>query len=70
VRDAVLLVRTGNQRYAATGMLVYLGGLLFLEKAAVIPFVARGDRTAVHMRGDQAALRTVWRAACGCGCPR
>ena len=38
--DAVLLVRTGNQRYAATGVLVYLGGLLFFEKAAVIPFVA------------------------------
>jgi hypothetical protein len=38
--DAVLLVRTGNQRYAAAGLLVYLGGLLFFEKAAVIPFVA------------------------------
>jgi hypothetical protein len=38
--DAVLLVRTGNQRYAVTGLLVYLGGLLFFEKAAVIPIVA------------------------------
>src|SRR3954468_25037517 len=38
--DAVLLMRTGNQRYAATGLLVYFGGLLFFEKAAVIPFVA------------------------------
>jgi hypothetical protein len=38
--DAVLLVRTGNQRYAVTGLLVYVGGLLFFEKAAVIPFVA------------------------------
>ncbi len=38
--DAVLLVRTGNQRYAATGLLVYVGGLLFFEKTAVIPFVA------------------------------
>src|SRR5690349_3832517 len=38
--DAVLLVRTGNQRYAVRGLLVYLGGLLFFEKAAVIPFVA------------------------------
>jgi len=38
--DAVLLVRTGNQRYAATGVLVYFGGLLFFEKAAVIPLVA------------------------------
>jgi len=38
--DAVLFVRTGNQRYAITGLLVYFGGLLFFEKAAVIPFVA------------------------------
>ena len=38
--DAVLLVRTGNQRYAVTGLLVYVGGLLFFEKTAVIPFVA------------------------------
>src|ERR1700742_4975616 len=32
--DAVLLVRTGNQRYVVTGLLVYFGGLLFFEKAA------------------------------------
>jgi hypothetical protein len=38
--DAVLLVRTGNRRYAVTGLLVYVGGLLFFEKSAVIPFVA------------------------------
>jgi hypothetical protein len=38
--DAVLLVRTGGQRYAVTGLLVYFGALLFFEKAAVIPFVA------------------------------
>jgi len=38
--DAVLLVRSGNQRYAVTGLLVYVGGLLFFEKSAVIPFVA------------------------------
>jgi hypothetical protein len=38
--DAVLLVRTGNQRYAVTGLLVYVGGLLFFEKTAVVPFVA------------------------------
>jgi hypothetical protein len=38
--DAVLLVRTGKQRYAVTGLLVYFGGLLFFEKAAVIPVVA------------------------------
>lgn len=38
--DAILLVRTGNRRYAVTGVLVYAGGLLFFEKSAVIPFVA------------------------------
>lgn len=38
--DAILLVRTGNRRYAGTGVLVYLGSLLFFEKSAVIPFVA------------------------------
>lgn len=38
--DAILLVRTGDKRYAVTALLVYIGGLLFFEKAAVIPFVA------------------------------
>ena len=38
--DAALLVRTGNRRYAATRLRAYLGGLLFFEKSAVIPFVA------------------------------
>ena len=38
--DAILLVRTGNQRYALSGLLVFVGGLLFFEKSAVIPFVA------------------------------
>jgi hypothetical protein len=65
--DAILLVRTGNQRYAATGVLVYFGGLLFFEKAAVIPFVAFAVAALLrHVHGDGAALRTalrtVWRA--------
>ncbi|CQD04968.1 transmembrane protein [Mycobacterium europaeum] len=61
--DAVLLVRTGNRRYAVTGTLAYLGGLLFFEKAAVIPFVAFAVAALLrHVRGDRAALRTVWRA--------
>ncbi|WP_137146515.1 hypothetical protein [Mycolicibacterium sp. CR10] len=38
--DAILLVRTGNHRYALTGALAYFGGLLFFEKSAIIPFVA------------------------------
>ncbi|MBV9351897.1 MAG: hypothetical protein JOZ23_10235, partial [Mycobacterium sp.] len=61
--DAILLVRTGNQRYAVTGVLVYFGGLLFFEKAAVIPFVAFAAAALLrHVEGDGAALRTVWTA--------
>ncbi|MEE3063880.1 MAG: hypothetical protein VYA67_07905 [Actinomycetota bacterium] len=60
--DAVRLVHTGNQRYALTGVLVYLGGLLFFEKAAVIPFVAFAVTVLLcHVRGDRSALLTAWR---------
>jgi hypothetical protein len=61
--DAILLVRTGNQRYAVTGVLAYLGGLLFFEKSAAIPFVAFAVAALVcHVHGDRAAPVTVWRA--------
>jgi hypothetical protein len=61
--DAILLIRTGNRRYAATGLLAYFAGLLFFEKAAVIPFVAFAVAALVsHVNGDRAAVRTVWRA--------
>ena len=60
--DAILLIRTGNQRYAVTALLVYLGGLLFFEKAAVIPFVAfMITALLAHVTGDGSVLRTVWR---------
>ncbi|WNG92485.1 hypothetical protein [Mycobacterium sp. ITM-2016-00318] len=60
--DALLLVRTGNQRYAVTGILVFFGGLLFFEKAAVIPFVAfTVTALLAHVSGDATALKTVWR---------
>ncbi|MCB0946271.1 MAG: hypothetical protein KDB49_15415, partial [Mycobacterium sp.] len=60
--DAILLVRTGNRRYALTAALAYLGGLLFFEKSAVIPFVAFTVAALLcHVQGDPAALRTVWR---------
>jgi hypothetical protein len=59
--DAVLLVRTGNQRYAATGLLVFFGGLLFFEKAAVIPFVAFTVAALhAHVAGSGTVLQ-VWR---------
>src|SRR3954468_22203309 len=59
--DAILLVRTGNQRYAITGAVVFLGGLLFFEKAAVIPFVAFAVAALLeYVRGEPHWLRTVW----------
>ena len=61
--DAIMLVRTRNQRYAVSGVLVHLGGLLFFEKAAVIPFAAFAIAALLyHVQGDRAALLTVWRA--------
>ncbi len=74
--DAILLVRTGNQRYAVTGALVYFGGLLFFEKAAVIPFVAFAVAALLcHVRADRAPLGAaladgVAGAAGGCGSRR
>ena len=61
--DAILLVRTGNHRYALTAMLAYLAGLVFFEKAAVIPFVAFAVAALLrHVGGDGAPLRSVWRS--------
>jgi hypothetical protein len=60
--DAILLVRTGNQRYAVSTLAVYFVGLLFFEKAAVIPFVAFAVAALLaHVTGDPAPLKTVWR---------
>jgi hypothetical protein len=60
--DAILLVRTGNQRYAASTLAVYFLGLLFFEKAAVIPFVAFAVAALLaHVTGDPNPLKTVWR---------
>ncbi|MCP9275647.1 hypothetical protein [Mycolicibacterium arenosum] len=57
--DAILLVRTGDRRYAVTGTAVFLIGLLFFEKAAVIPFVAVVVTVLLaYVRGEQ--VRTVW----------
>ena len=58
--DAILLVRTGNRRYAVTGVLVYVGGLLFFEKSAVIPFVAF-TVTALLAWVTGASVTEVWR---------
>lgn len=58
--DAILLVRTGNRRYAVTGVLVYLGALLFFEKSAVIPFVAFA-MAALLAWVTNASVKDVWR---------
>jgi len=59
--DAILLVRTGNQRYAITGVAVYFGGLLFFEKAAVIPFVAFTITALLAYVTSTGSLMTMWR---------
>jgi hypothetical protein len=59
--DAILLLRTGNCRYLWTGLAVYVGGLLFFEKAAVIPFVAFAIAALLaHVTGAGSPV-TVWR---------
>ncbi len=64
--DAILLVRTGNRRYAATGLAAFLGGLLFFEKAAVIPFVGFAMVALLYcVAGERDWLRTVWRRGTG-----
>ena len=60
--DAILLLRTGNQRFAVTGVLVFVGGLLFFEKAAVIPFVAFAVAALInHVQGEPNPICSVWR---------
>jgi hypothetical protein len=60
--DAIMLVRTGRQRHALTGTVAFLVGLLFFEKAAVIPFVAFAVAALLtYVTGDRAAVATVWR---------
>jgi len=60
--DAVLLVGTGERRYAVTGMLAYFAGLLFFEKCAVIPFVAFTVAALLwHVSGRSAAVGEIWR---------
>jgi hypothetical protein len=60
--DAILLVRTGNQRHAVTALLAYFGGLVFFEKSAVIPFVAFAIVALLaQVAGESSPLRAVWR---------
>nr|WP_236950308.1 hypothetical protein [Mycobacterium sp. MS1601] len=60
--DAILLVRSGARRYAVTGTAVFVGGLLFFEKAAVIPFVAFAIVALIgYVGAERDWLRSAWR---------
>ncbi|CAN5655683.1 hypothetical protein BH10ACT9_BH10ACT9_27070 [soil metagenome] len=60
--EAIQSVRTGNRRHAVTGTAVFVGGLLFFEKAAVIPFVAFAVVALLgHVAGERDWLRSAWR---------
>ena len=68
--DAILLVRSGERRYAITGTLAYFAGLLFFEKSAVIPFVAFTVAALLwHVSGRPAPPREVWRRGVGLWVP-
>ena len=58
--EAILLVRTGVMRHAWSGALVFLGGLLFFEKAAIIPFVAFTVTALYGYVTGTAGVREVW----------
>ncbi|MCV7368312.1 hypothetical protein [Mycolicibacterium duvalii] len=58
--DAILLVRTGRQRYAVSAALVYLAGLLFFEKSGIIPFAAFTVAALYFHVTAAASVRQVW----------
>jgi hypothetical protein len=60
--EAVLLVRTGRLRYAASGSAGFVLALLFFEKSLVIPWFALAVAWLVGwVDGESAALRTALR---------
>ncbi|MCG7594443.1 hypothetical protein [Mycobacterium sp. PSTR-4-N] len=59
--DAIQLVRTGAVRYAVTGTAVFFGGLLFFEKAAIIPFAAFAITAVYGHVTAEATVPQVWR---------
>lgn len=60
--DAILLVRNGSRRYAVTGALAFVAGLLFFEKSAAIPFAAFAVVALLaYVRGEPGAVAATWR---------
>ncbi|MCG5432787.1 hypothetical protein LV457_10870 [Mycobacterium sp. MYCO198283] len=61
--DAIQLVRTGRRRYLATAVVALVGGLVFFEKAAVIPFVGFVIAAVLTHVTASDAVSIVWRQA-------
>lgn len=62
--DAIKLVRTRQRRFALSGLAVFLVGLLFFEKAVVVPFVAgAGAVLLLYVTGISRPIQTVLREA-------
>lgn len=62
IGDALLLVRTGRQRYVLSGMVALAVALLFFEKSVIIPFVAFAVAVlARYVDGRASAVRAVAR---------
>ncbi len=59
--DAIQLVRTGAVRYAITGTAAFFAGLLFFEKAAIIPFAAFAIAAVYGHVTASASVAQVWR---------
>ena len=60
--DAIRLVRTGERRYAVSGVLVFALTLSFFEKALLVPWFAFAVAAAqLHIQGNGSAIRTVAR---------
>ncbi|MGW1741909.1 hypothetical protein ACWCPQ_24240 [Nocardia sp. NPDC001965] len=64
--DAVLLDRTARRRYAISGVVVTAVGLLFFEKAVIVPFVALAVvLLRRYVDGRRPGLRAVLRRGAG-----
>ncbi|MEV0358708.1 hypothetical protein AB0H71_21895 [Nocardia sp. NPDC050697] len=61
--DAVRLVRTGERRYAVSGIAVTAVALLFFEKAVLVPFVALAVVLLAEGRGAWRRGALLWRGA-------
>lgn len=62
--DAVRLARTGRRRYAVSGAVVTVAGLMFFEKAVLVPFVALATvALLLRIEGTERPVRQALRRA-------